>query len=67
MERRRDPTSDSALEREKVELAARLRPVCPDMSAEEFAALVERIAKVNLKFRSRPGDHALPLGWRSKG
>ena len=37
------------------------------MSPADFDLLVERIARVNLKYRNRPGDYALPLGQRSDG
>jgi len=46
-----DPTLDH-LERE---IAARLKPVCPEMSPEEFMELVRDIARVKLKYEPRPG------------
>jgi len=54
--RRTDPksTPDAArVEQLKAEISARLRGVCAQLSNEEFAALVDDIADVNLRYQLR--------------
>ena len=46
-----DPTLDH-LERE---IAARLKPVCTEMSPDEFLELVRDIARVKLKYEPESG------------
>jgi hypothetical protein len=52
----REEGSMEYLEAMKREIATRLRPVCPSMPAEEFDELVDRIARVNMKYKSRRTD-----------
>lgn len=56
MRRPATPEQDQYLERLKRDIAARLRPVCAAMSEAEFAALVNRVAQVDLKYRARRTD-----------
>jgi hypothetical protein len=41
---------DPTLDRLEREIAARLKPVCTEMSPEDFRQLVRDIAKVKLKY-----------------
>ena len=42
------------------EIAERLRPVCEGVPADEFAALVERIARIQRKYEQRRADDVFP-------
>lgn len=53
MERRELSLREARRQREKAEIAARLRPVCLEMTPEDFETLVDRIAEVNLRFAQR--------------
>ena len=53
MERRALKKRSELFERTKAEIAKRLRPVCASSPDEEFQALIERIATVNIKYSQR--------------
>lgn len=44
------PTREHRLEELKLELAARFQPICRDMSGEDFAKLVDEMARFRLKY-----------------
>lgn len=46
-------TRDERLEKLKQEVADRLRPLCPNMPADEFDQMVAKIAAVELKYTYR--------------
>jgi hypothetical protein len=46
---------DPTLDRLEHEIAARLKPVCTEMTPEEFNELVRDIAKVKLKYEPESG------------
>jgi hypothetical protein len=52
-----------AAARLRAEVAARLRPVCASMPAEEFARLVEDVAAFKLRWASELGvsDHGVTV------
>lgn len=54
--RRTDDGVAEVLEAMKGDIASRLRAVCSSMPADEFAKLVDDVAKVNLKYRTRRTD-----------
>jgi hypothetical protein len=50
-----DPVSDAArLEQLRTGISPRLRRVCAHLSDEQFAGLVDDIARVTLKYEERP-------------
>jgi hypothetical protein len=50
MDQRHVAESDAEVERLKRDVAARLRPVCTNMSQDEFDRLVGQIVAINLKY-----------------
>lgn len=58
MERRSEPVRADHLVRAKASIASRLARVCSDLPKEEFDALVERIALVEIKYAMRADDVA---------
>lgn len=50
------PEQEEYLERLKRDIAARLRPVCARLPEAEFAALVDRVARLDMKYRARRTD-----------
>ena len=55
LERRRDPLRNERITRRRDDIAARLRPVCPDFPEAEFDALVTRAAEIDVKYTMRTG------------
>lgn len=53
---RHDDAMTEVLEAMKRDIAHRLRPVCASMPEEEFAKLVDDVARVNMKYRTRRTD-----------
>ena len=49
----------------KEEIAQRLRTVCAGVPADEFAELVERIARIQRKYEQRRADDVFPRFWES--
>lgn len=66
-DRRVEPTRSALLGRTRSAIARRLGPVCGDLDASEFDALVERIANVEIKYAQRRADIEVPTPQRSKG
>lgn len=58
MERRSEPVRADHLVRAKASIARRLAHVCSELPAQEFDALVERIALVEIKYTMRADDVA---------
>jgi hypothetical protein len=57
MERRDERSRSARLERVKLDVAARLRQVCRNMSEVEFTSFVERVSNIKLKYLfRRTGD-----------
>jgi hypothetical protein len=46
-------TSLGAVQTAKAEIAARIRPVCEHFCEEEFDALVDRMAEIDVRYRLR--------------
>jgi hypothetical protein len=57
-----DPQDSADADRLKTDVAARLRPVCPGLSEEDFETLVNDIARMAARFRQIEADPAL---WRT--
>jgi hypothetical protein len=55
MERRVEPARSKQFAQKKAEVAERLRAVCSNFPEEEFHKLVERLARLEIKYASR-GD-----------
>lgn len=53
MRRRGDLEQSIALESAKRDIARRIRPVCEQFPEDEFLALVERMAMIDVKYRLR--------------
>ena len=56
MERRSDPVRADHLARAKASIAGRLARVCSDLPEQEFDALVEKIALVEIRYAMRADD-----------
>jgi hypothetical protein len=54
-ERRQSEIRDARLKSTKAEIAARLQRVCPSMPPEEFDAMVEHMAVIEIKYSIRRG------------
>lgn len=48
--------SDGRLEALRRDIEARIRPLVPDLSNEEFQALIERMAQLQYKYEARRAD-----------
>ncbi|MFL5612558.1 MAG: hypothetical protein ACJ796_02725 [Gemmatimonadaceae bacterium] len=48
--------SDGRLEALRRDLEARIRPLVPDLSKEEFQALIERMAQLQYKYEARRAE-----------
>ena len=48
--------SDGRLDALRKDLEARIRPLVPELSEEEFRALVERMAQLQYKYEARRAD-----------
>ena len=48
--------SDGRLETLRRDIEARIRPIVPDLSDEEFEALIERMAQLQYKYEARRAD-----------
>ena len=48
--------SDGRLEILRRDIEARIRPIVPDLSDEEFEALIERMAQLQYKYEARRAD-----------
>lgn len=53
MNRRNEPARTALFEQTKTAIASRVRVVCDGMTAEEFDALVTRMATVEIKYAVR--------------
>jgi hypothetical protein len=60
-----DNGSQTALQRIKTDVAARLRSVCAGMSDAEFDQLVERIAAIQVKYNLRRSEDLFMHGDRA--
>jgi hypothetical protein len=67
MERRTDQARNALYIRTKMAIAARLRRACQDFDEEEFDALVERMALLEIKYSMRRGELAIPRAAISRG
>jgi len=54
------------LERAMAEISERLRPVCADLTTDEFAKLVERMAIIEIKYSQRRTLDDLPAALRQR-
>jgi hypothetical protein len=52
------PNRDQRLQQLRFELAARFQPICRDMSDEEFAKLVDEMARFRLKYEDLEAELA---------
>ena len=59
-ERRLEEPRQDRLQRTKAEIAARLRRVCEELSPDDFDALVERMASIEIKYTMRRSDDLFP-------
>ena len=50
---RRERERSFAIEEARKQIATRLRRVCENFAADEFAALVDRIAEIEVRYRLR--------------
>jgi len=48
--------ADGRLEALRRDIEARIRPLVPDLSNEEFQALIERMAQLQYKYEARRAD-----------
>jgi hypothetical protein len=48
--------SDGRLDALRRDLETRIRPLVPDLSEDEFRALIERMAKLQYKYEARRAD-----------
>jgi hypothetical protein len=48
--------SDGRLEALRRDLEARIRPLVPDLSEDEFHALIERMAQLQYKYEARRAE-----------
>lgn len=48
--------SDGRLDALRRDLETRIRPLVPDLSEEEFRALIERMAQLQYKYEARRAD-----------
>lgn len=48
--------SDGRLEALRRDIEARIRPLVPDLSNDEFQALIERMAQLQYKYEARRAD-----------
>jgi hypothetical protein len=48
--------ADGRLEALRRDLEARIRPLVPDLSNEEFQALIERMAQLQYKYEARRAE-----------
>ena len=48
--------SDGRLDALRRDLEARIRPLVPDLSSEEFQALIERMAQLQYKYEARRAE-----------
>jgi len=48
--------SDGRLDALRSDLEARIRPLVPDLSEEEFRTLIERMAQLQYKYEARRAD-----------
>lgn len=66
LNRRSESVRQDRLNRAKLEIAERIRCVCPGMSAEEFDALVSHMAEVQIKYTLRRSTDLFPDGGERK-
>lgn len=59
--------ADGRLEALRRDLEARIRPLVPDLSEDEFQALIERMAQLQYKYEARRAedffDRERDAGW----
>jgi hypothetical protein len=67
MDRRVDPARAALLLRTKSSIANRLQRSCRHFAPDEFDALVERMAQLEIKYSMRRGELAMPQAAGSKG
>lgn len=53
MDRRAEPHRSNRLERAKEDIVRRLRPICAAMPEDEFDALAEQMAELEIKYALR--------------
>ena len=60
-DRRIEPLRSDRVQEAKAELAARLRGVCANLSAEDFDALLERMVLIDIKYAQRAAESLIGL------